>query len=117
MRGHEALIALRLSRRRPRAVFIDVMAATDECWRDWQQLTPQHAHVDVSPDEPIHRLDFRFTVGMNVIVTGDEQSRAQAISDACIEAGALRVVAAAVVVDTVLGERVGRVLWSGDTAQ
>lgn len=80
---------------------VSIYAGTDHSGScaDWQQTIPAHAQVEIRDDEAITGLDFRFTVGMLVFVTGEDQSRVSAIHAACLAAGAARVVSAAVYFD------------------
>jgi hypothetical protein len=96
MRGHEPLIALRRSGKRPSMVFIDAFEDSSDSWRDWPKNDPAHAQLEVLPDDSIPGLDLRCVVGLPVMVTGHSKARVDAIRDACIEAGAKRVVAACI---------------------
>lgn len=94
MRGHEPLLALRRKGLKPRMVFIDAFEDSDNSWRDWPTNDPTHPQIEVLADDSIAGLDFRFVVGLTVMVTGHDKARVNAIRGACIDAGAKRVVAA-----------------------
>jgi len=95
MRGHEQLIAMRRCGVRPRLVFINIGIDVAEQWRDWHRWTPEYAEVEVGPAEAVNRLDLRFCIGLTVVVTTTDDSKAAAMFDACREAGAKTVIAAA----------------------
>ena len=99
MRGHEALIAMRLRRRRPRIVFVSAGRDASEQWRDWHAETPHMAKVEVEDDEPVSGLDLRFAVGMVAVVDGSNPARVARIAEALAGAGAARVVSAVVADD------------------
>lgn len=96
MRGHEALIAMRMNRRRPRIVFVFAGRDSSEQWRDWATETPHMAQVEIEDDESVSGLDFRFAVGMLAVVDGRDAARVTRIATALAEAGAARVVSAVV---------------------
>lgn len=98
MRGHEALIALRKTGVRPQIVFIEAGIDHAETWRTWQDDTPEHAYVEVGPDDAISSLDLRFVVGMNVVISGPDERRVGAVYRLCQESGAKRVLGAFVTV-------------------
>lgn len=99
MRGHEALVAMRRSRVRPETVSIHLGTDHSNAWRDWHQTMPHHAHAEIADDEPLSSLDMRFTVGMFVVITGDDEKRISAVHAACVASGAQRVLSAAVYFD------------------
>lgn len=99
MRGHEALIAMRLRRRRPRIVFVSAGRDASEQWRDWAAETPHMAQVNVDDDEAVSGLDLRFAVGMVAVVDGRDAARVARIAEALANAGASRVVSAVVADD------------------
>ncbi len=96
MQGHQALLEMRRAGRAPGAVFIDVDLPTltpmDEDLQ-WQNVDPSSADIEIAVDEPVHRLDFRFVIGLTVHVSGCEAKRVEAVRDACIAAKAKRVIA------------------------
>ena len=94
MRGHEPLLSLRRKGLKPSMVFIDLFEDSDNSWRDWPNNDPRHPQIEVSDDDSIAGLDFRFVVGLTVMVTGHDKPRVHAIRGVCIDAGAKRVVAA-----------------------
>lgn len=84
MRGHEAVIALRLKGYAPDDVHIDfdVRLPSDGT----------HAHVLIEPSDAISLLDLRFLVGLTVFVHGDDQARTENTVTACVQARAARVI-------------------------
>ncbi len=96
MRGHEALIAMRLRRRRPRIVFVWAGHDASEQWRDWAVETPHMAQVEVEDEELVSGLDFRFSVGLRAVVQGGSSHRVKKIAQALIQAGSRAVVAVVV---------------------
>lgn len=91
MRGHEALIAMRRRGKAPRWVFIDAGDDPHGLHTDWQVETPYRAHVEVAGADLITSLDFRFVVGLSVLITGDDLARLKRIAEACEECEAVRV--------------------------
>ena len=92
MRGHSAAIDMRRQGFTPRMVFIDLGDASD--WPSlWPANCPHRAHVEIDDDEPISGLDFRFCVGLKVVVQGKDMARVRLVSEACLEAGAGEVTA------------------------
>jgi len=100
MRGHEALIAMRLKRRVPALVWISTDPDRLKAWRDWQHVSPHRAEVQIDEADPLNRLDLRFVIGLTVQVQGQRRERVEALRRACIEFGAQRVI-------TSLSEQVG----------
>lgn len=87
MRGHERIIALRKSGRKPEWVFInDWPCATD--WADFGDFATVCTDGDV-----IARLDLRFVVGLKVNISADTEERAKALFDAAKSFGAHLVAA------------------------
>lgn len=93
MRGQEPIIAMRRRGLKPRMVFIDAYIDSATSWRTWPELDTSCPMVEIAPTDQLSSLDFRFVVGLLVMVTGHDQRRVDAISTMCIEAGASRVVA------------------------
>jgi hypothetical protein len=93
MRGHSALIAMRLRRRIPAFVTLDTDAATGpaDC-DDWHLVNPMYASVWIEPNDPIERLDLRFVVGLPVIVSGTDPERVERVGHAAQLAQAKRVI-------------------------
>lgn len=93
MRGHEALIALRL-----RGKALPVSIGTDDGgnyltarWRDMGMGT---AFVSIAPEDRLSSLDLRFVVGLEVWIDGRERRRVNEVFDAVVAAGASRVLGA-----------------------
>lgn len=103
MRGHEPLIAMRRAGKVPGAVFIDVDVQPNlrpvPAMLQWQHVNPTLVDIEIAIDEPIHRLDLRFLIGLTVHVSGCEHHRVEGVRDACIAAQARRVIASFMVKD------------------
>lgn len=99
MRGHLPIIAMRQRGMVPRTVFLDAFEDPSKSWRQWPRVCMESPQVEILPDESLPMLDLRFLSGLRVMLTGHERRRVQAIRDACVEAGAARVVAVLVVGD------------------
>jgi hypothetical protein len=93
MRGHEPLRTMRRRGVRPGVVFIDLVRQPSEWPLQWSTECPHRAHVEILDDEMLSGLDLRFCVGMQVLVQGEAGRRVAQVAEACIEAGAARVVA------------------------
>jgi hypothetical protein len=93
MRGHEALIAMRRQGAVPDVVWIDTDLARLPMADDWLEVTPRHAHVQLDPADSPARVDFRCVIGLTVSISGDDLKRVRATRDACVFAGAKRVIA------------------------
>jgi hypothetical protein len=77
MRGHDALIAIRLKGEQPEWVFINDFP----CNTDWQKYN-DYATISVFGDK-IRSLDMRFLVGCRATIASTSESRAKALLDAC----------------------------------
>ena len=89
MRGHEAIIAMRQTGKRPAIVFLNDYP----CKTDWADHG-DHATVEVFQDQP-EWLDLRFLVGMRVSVSASSETRGKRFMEACKRAGAATVAAGA----------------------
>ena len=83
MHGHDKIIAMRKRGIAPAIVFINDFA----CDTDWPKFH-EHATVQILPSETIEALDFRFTVGLTVSISGSTLERSKRIAEACRTAGA-----------------------------
>ena len=90
MRGHQALIDLRRSGVCPTLAFVDLVAEPSALTSDWQRWSTQ-AHLEVLDSEGIRRLDLRCLRGVTVMVGGMQSERVAAMHNACVSAGAKRV--------------------------
>jgi hypothetical protein len=90
MRGQAALEAMRRSGVVPAWVWIDTDHWRSDVPETWQVYAPQHAHLQsTKPD----RAALRCVVGLPVQIDGEDRERVNAMRDACIAAGAKRVIA------------------------
>lgn len=91
MKGHQQLISMRMKGWRPSVVFLTLGHDGLSSWRDWHTQTPHMAQVLVQPDESIALLDLRWAIGLTFIVISEDAGRAQAMTDALVNAQAARV--------------------------
>ena len=94
MKGHEHIIALRLKRLLPEAIFIDDYSfpSPNTNWMEYDEFP----HVCVSGDA-IETLDLRFLVGAQVHISTESESRGKALLKACKKHGAATVIACQIV--------------------
>ena len=88
MRGHENIIALRNSGKKPPFVFLNDYPCSDTDWFE----TGSHATVCTAGDA-LGSIDMRFLVGMKVSITALSENRAKALYHMAIDAGAETVAA------------------------
>lgn len=93
MRGHLALIAMRCHGAVPEVVWIDTDGTIDPCCDDWLDITPQHAHLQLQPSDVPSLVDLRCVTRLFVSISGSDIKRVRSTRDACISAGAKRVIA------------------------
>ena len=87
MLGHTDLIQVRLSGEKPAMVFVnDYPCETD--WFQWGE----HATVCTAGDS-LSKIDFRCLVGLTVSISTTTETRAKALFQKAIEAGATTVAA------------------------
>lgn len=96
MRGHEPLITMRKQHRKP--VWVSLTLG-DRSWaaENWHEWSTQMPHVVVQPQDPIDRLDLRFLMAIDTVdVDADvsDEPRLRKLFDACVRAGARRVIGA-----------------------
>lgn len=92
MRGHEAIVRMRLRGLSPGVVFVhDDLPTGDDQWRRWAELG-EVATVELAATDRPKSLDLRFCVGLSVMLNGRDQSRVMAACAAFVAAGASRVV-------------------------
>jgi hypothetical protein len=115
MRGHQPLIAMRMARKRPRMLYIQLSEDTLGVCATWQSETPYRAHVEILDTDPLSMLDLRFCVGMTAVVFGEEEQRVKEVAAAVLEAGAVRCVAAAASTEIHMASPRGIVHYVGDS--
>lgn len=94
MHGQEKIIGMRMGGSVPDCVWIDADepgALHPEA--DWHVLNNRQAYVTTDANQRPHRLDLRFLKGLDCYIDGTDAARVNATRDACIAAGARRVVA------------------------
>lgn len=93
MRGHDALIAMRMRRVVPDMVFVETDADRLGQAAHWHHENPHHAALVIEPGDKPHRLDLRCLAALPVMVCGSDATRVHAVAQACREASARRVIA------------------------
>lgn len=107
MRGHQALIDMRMSKRRPQGVWI-VFGKSPYCitWDKFADTLP-YPEIEILPTENIDALDLRFVVGLTVHVSGGiDYKKAKKLHKKLLEAKAMRVITVVgdVIIDSETGE-------------
>ena len=90
MKGHEAVIKTRMGGKAPASVYIN--ADGYSAVKTDPEPFEKHPTVVIFPHERMSELDLRFLVGMLVVIDGFDHKRVDSIRDACIRAGARRVI-------------------------
>lgn len=93
MLGHQPLIAMRRAGAMPDMVFVETSPELYASTEDWPEESPSRAQVRVTPNDPVHRLDLRFLIGLKVWVTGTDADRVFAVAEACHRHQVARVIA------------------------
>jgi hypothetical protein len=93
MRGHKALIDMRSKGWKPSLVWLDADSPKLPMTDDWDMVSPMHAHLQLQATDRLATLDLRCLVGLTVFVDGNNTQRVIEARDACIKAGAERVIA------------------------
>jgi len=98
MIGIDALMALRRTGRKPRSVSVSTAEAPHprlaQNIAEMNDVSGGGCHyLAITPDKPVSRLDLRALQGLLVMVDGTDSDRVDAVSGACIQAGAARVIA------------------------
>ncbi len=96
MQGHEPIIAMRLQGKKPALVYLDMLRdySPMKAWADWPGVSPAIPTVWVQDSDTPSRLDLRFLVGLTAVITGTDGERIRQLTQAALDAGAARVVAA-----------------------
>jgi len=95
MRGNEHLIAMRNKGYKPRSVWVECLPMNSFA----KSLLSPHIkndmdiHLDARDIVAASRLDLRCLMGLNVYVNGPNDETTQAVADACVKAGAVKVIA------------------------
>lgn len=104
MRGHDPLISMRLRGVKPRSVWISLFPV--QSWvTEWDkhEATRGDCTIELSPQDIAiaGRLDLRFLFGLdNITVSGPDDQTTTKVAEACKEAGAKRVLAAYIDINT-----------------
>lgn len=93
MRGHQPIIAMRSRGVHPATVHIGTDPDGLRMWRDWPQLDPRFACVQIDPGDIAAALDLRYLTRLTVSVVGSDPDRVAAIAEACRQHHAGRVIA------------------------
>lgn len=91
MRGHEALLAMRLRGKTTDAVWVNDGIDPAKCWQDWPTWA-NDAHVEILPTDRPKRLDTRFSAGLTVYLDSSSPERLAGLTAAFLSGGASRVV-------------------------
>lgn len=83
MRGHDAIVAMRLKGKRPAIVFVNDYPCDEHDWA----AHGDHATVCTHGDA-IELLDLRFLIGCMVSISSTSEARARALFEAARKAGA-----------------------------
>lgn len=92
MRGHTQLIDMRQAGKVPNWVFLETDPDPLREWADWERMDNTKASLLIEPTDK--RLDLRCVIDLKCFVQGEGRARVHEIRDACIAAGAKRVIAA-----------------------
>lgn len=99
MRGHQALIQMRLNGWVPLfGVEVETDARCSGWPEQWPQLHAKHgihsprAYVHIAPDDRLAGLDLRWVHGLEARVEGMASARVEAVIEALERAGASRVI-------------------------
>lgn len=95
MLGHEYLINMRKRGYKPRSVWVEClpMGSFAKSLISPQIKNDMDIHLDARDIVAASRLDLRCLLGLNVYVNGANDEGTQAVADACIKAGASKVIA------------------------
>ncbi len=95
MLGHEYLINMRKRGYKPRSVWVEClpMGSFAKSLISPQIKNDMDIHLDARDISCASRLDLRFLMGLNVYVNGPDDETTQAVADACLKAGAVKVIA------------------------
>jgi len=95
MLGHEYLINMRKRGYKPRSVWVEClpMGRFAKSLISPQIKNDMDIHLDPRDIKTVNRLDLRCLVGLNVYVNGPNDDTTQAVADACLKAGAVKVIA------------------------
>ena len=94
MLGHQPLIAMRCRGLKPALATIETESALYPArWaRTWPDELPDDAQILVERQDSVRLLDLRFLVGMQVSLQGFDRHRVVSLFNACVAAGAERVI-------------------------
>ena len=94
MRGHDALITMRLAGKVP-AHGVEIETGEDPSrWPEiWVAERMSSAYLSILPTESLTRADFRAVAGLLVRVEGVDSQRVAAVAEKAKKSGAARVIA------------------------
>lgn len=107
MRGHVALIAMRMDRKRPQGVWIAHRRSPDAMKWDKAADTLPYPEIEILPSENPANLDLRFVTGLIVHVSGcTNYKKAKILHKALLEAKARQVITVVneIIIDSETGE-------------
>lgn len=95
MRGSEHLIAMRSAGYKPRSVWVEMLPMNSFAKSLIRPAIKNDIdiHLELRDIETVSRLDLRCLMGLSVYVNGPNDETTQAVADACLKAGAIKVIA------------------------
>ncbi len=95
MRGAEYVIAMRIKGYKPRSVWVEMLPMNSFAKTLIRPgiRNDMDIHLEPRDIEAANRLDLRCLTGLHVYVNGPNDDTTQAVADACIKAGAVKVIA------------------------
>jgi hypothetical protein len=107
MRGHLALIAMRMEKKRPKGVWISLGKSPDCARWDKNADTLPYPEIEILPTENIDALDLRFVVGLTVHLSGGrDYKKSRKLHQKLLASKAMRVITVVgdVLIDSESGE-------------
>jgi len=95
MKGHENIIKVRMAGKRPTGSVIVLDFPVEQSLTEWKCTEDPQRPVVSTDGDAVGSLDFRFLVGFNVILVGEDTSRIKSLCAAFVKAGAASIVASA----------------------
>lgn len=95
MLGHEYLINMRKRGYKPRSVWVEMLPMNSFAKSLIRPAIKNDIdiHLELRDIETVNRLDLRCLMGLIVYVNGPNDETTQAVADACLKAGATKVIA------------------------
>jgi len=93
MRGHENIIKIRQQGAKPAGSVFLLDFPIGREYTEWTSPEDAGRPVVCIDGDPINSLDFRFLIGLSVILVGDDATRVKALAAAVRKAGAESIIA------------------------